>query len=156
MYSSLLLSVLVFAVAVAVHVILYRFRPSLVTAVIAYPVGLALLVFFLRESAYPFTTIFLYCLLVVGYLLYFLSYTNDAESPSAKVLDVVKRYGPMRYGEILNRFTNEELIGMRLTRMVQSGWIVKKDGRVRVTGRGAAIAGFFAWYRGLLGWDSGG
>lgn len=153
---SLLLSMVVFVGALCCHVIVYRVRRSPVAAIIAYPVGLAFLVFFLRAEAFPFTAIFLYCLLVAGYLLYFLSYTNDAESPSAKVLEVIKLYGPLGRRAILAHFTDEELIGMRLTRLIGSGWLVKKDGRFSVTGRGAFIAGLFAWYRGLLGWTDGG
>ncbi len=156
MHSLFTASTMAFVSAVAAHVILYRRSRSAVAAVICYPAGLVLLVFFVRETSYPLTAIFLYGLLVVGYLLYFVSYTNDAQSPSAKVMDIVRADGPISPRAVASRFTNTELIGMRIVRLVRSGWIEQSGGRLRVTGRGALIAGLFAWYRRLLGWGDGG
>lgn len=156
MMYSVLISVACFIVAVVVHVVIHRLTRSVVAAIGAYTAGLVLLLSVTRETLYPVTGVFLYCFLVVGYLLYFLSYLNDAESPSAKVLEIVRSRGPVSEDQIVSRFTNEELIGMRLTRLIRSGWLVGSKRRVRVTRKGVAIAGFFAWYRRLLRWDEGG
>lgn len=153
---ALLLSILIFIGAILTHVVLHRLIRSAAGAVVAYAGGLVLLLFAIADTAFPVTAVFLYGLLVAGYLLYFLSFLNDAESPSAKVLDIVQRHGPMSYGDVLNRFTDEELIGMRVTRLLGSGWIEKKNGKFILTRRGSLVAGWFTLYRRLLHWDEGG
>lgn len=154
--DSFFLSIPVFIGAVAIHVILHRSIRAPTVALVAYPAGFIFLIVIARGSAYPLTTTVLYALLVVGYLLFFLSFLNDAESPSAKALEVVRSRGPISKAEVVSRFTNEELIGMRVRRLISAGWIAKEGRTIVATRRGAVIAGMFHWYRHLLGWDEGG
>lgn len=142
--------------AMLMHVLLYRLRPGAVATLTPYSIGLGLLIWAVRGSAYPLTAAVLYALLVAGYLLFFLSYLNDAESPSAKVLEIVHSHGPLSEAGVASHFTNEELIGMRTRRLIGSGWITKKGSTFAPTRRGAFIAGMVYWYRHLLGWDDGG
>lgn len=153
---ALLMSVLVFAGAAAAHVILHRLCRCPVVGLTPYPAGLVFLVTVVAGSGYPMTAVFLYCLLVLGYLLYFLSHISDGQSPSAKMLEIVRSHGPLSEAGVVSRFTNEELIGMRIRRLIGSGWITKKGSTLAPTRRGALIAWLVARYRGLLGWGEGG
>lgn len=150
------MSILIFIGAILVHLLLHRTIRHPTVAVAPYPIGFILLIIAMRGSAYPLTAAVLYALLVAGYLLFFLSYLNDAESPSAKVLEVVRSRGPISKAEVVSRFTNEELIGMRVRRLIRAGWVMKRGRTLVATQRGALIAGLFAWHRRLLRWGDGG
>lgn len=150
------MSILIFIGAILVHLLLHRTIRHPTVAVAPYPIGFILLIIAMRGSAYPLTAAVLYALLVAGYLLFFLSYLNDAESPSAKVLSVVRAHGPLGRRAILAHFTDEELIGKRIARLIRFGWVEKNGEKLVVTRHGALIAGMFAWYRRLLGWGEGG
>lgn len=150
------LSILAFIGAVTVHVIVHRMSRTPIAALIAYPIGIIFLIVSMNRSAYPLTAVVLYVLLVTGYLLFFLSFLNDAQSPSAKMLTIIRARGPVSEAGIVSHFNNEELIGMRLKRLIGAGWIAKRGQKFAPTRRGALIAGIFRWYRHLLGWDEGG
>lgn len=150
------MSALVFLSAVLAHILLHRLLRRPIAAVAAYPMGFLFLVAASRGSLYPLTTAALYALLVAGHLLFFFSYLNEAESPSAKVLEIVRDRGPLTAEAIVSRFTNEELIGARIGRLVRAGWVAKRGRLFVPTKRGALLAGLVQWYRRLLRWDEGG
>lgn len=142
----------VFAVMVILHVCLHRAlaRWGIVTVktIAIYSLG-----FFLPL---PLTGIMLYGLLVGGYLLFFLSYYWEGQSPSAKILAVVKAHGAREYHQILARFSNKELFDTRLKVLEQSGYIRKRQGVYVVQCKGALLVKLFTGYRTLLRWDKGG
>lgn len=150
------ISIATFIASVGVHIFLHRLIRPTVAAISAYLGGLMFLFAMVGQTQYPLTATILYCLLVLGYLLYFFSFLNDAESPSARVLSIVRSRGPIRHKQILTYFTDDDLIGMRITRLLGSGWIAKRRGTLIATRRGRLIAELFARYRGLLGWGEGG
>lgn len=157
---SLLLSILVFVGAVCCHVIVHRLlvRLGIVTTktIIVYVIGFLVLAVIVRSMTFPVTSLWFYTLLVVSHLLYFLSFLSDAQSPSAKLLQVVKERGPLDRRAILTHFSNDELIGMRLQRLIGSGLLDGDGGRLHMGPGGSVIAGFFGLYRKLLQWDDGG
>ena len=154
-------SFLAFVGTLAVHILIHRhlsYRWGIVTAktIIVYVIGFLVLAGIVRSMQFPVTALWFYTLLVLSYLLYFLSFLSDGESPSAKILRVVAKEGPLNRREILARLTNEELLGMRISRLISSGLLSNVGDRLHVRPSGAVIAGFFELYRKLLRWDWGG
>mgnify|MGYP001578078733 FL=1 len=154
-------SFIVFVGTLAVHILIHRhlsYRWGIVTAktIIVYVIGFLVLAGIVRSMQFPVTALWFYTLLVLSYLLYFLSFLSDGESPSAKILGMVASHGPLSRREILTRLTNEELLGTRITRLLRSGFLRRVGDRLHVRPGGAVIAEFFELYRKLLGWDRGG
>lgn len=157
----ILVSLGAFVATVAVHVLIHRhlaYRWGIVTGktIIVYAAAFLILAGIVATMPFPLTTLWLYALLVLSYLLYFLSFLSEGESPSAKILRIVSAEGPLSCADIFSRFTNEELFGKRLKQLVLSGFLMRVGDRFRVCKRGAVAAEFFLWYRKLLRWDWGG
>lgn len=157
---SLLLSILVFVGAVCCHVLVHRLlvRWGIVTGktITVYAIGFLVLAGIVRSMQFPVTALWFYTLLVISYLLYFLSFLSDGQSPSAKIIRMVASHGPLSRREILTLLTNEELLGTRISRLISSGLLSNVGDRLHVRPSGVVIAGFFGLYRKLLRWDWGG
>ncbi len=157
---SLLLSFIVFTGAVCVHIVIHRVlaRWGIVTlkTIIVYGLGLVVLVPIARPLPLPLTAITLYSALVAAYLLFFLSVYFEGESPSAKLLAILKANKPLAYRQILAQFTNSELFATRLRRLVDGGFLSYRARAFRATQKGLLLARAFEFYRSILGWDEGG
>jgi hypothetical protein len=155
MIHTVAVSMIIFAGAIICHVFLHR--GGLVRLALAtYPVGWVFLFAGPFGMAYPVTGLSLYTISCAAYFLYFMSYLAQAESPSAKVLAIVRSSSPVSEAQILSRFTNDELIGMRMKRLMHAEWIAKRGHSIIATRRGVLIAGIIHRYRDVLGWDEGG
>jgi len=157
---SLLVSVGSFFVTIAVHVLLHRVLARwgirTVKTIMVYAVGVGILTAIVWSRPFALTAIALYSVLVAAFLLYFLSFFVDAESPSAKLMGVLKKHGPLEEKQIVKFFSDKEIFEGRLAMLAQTGYIVQRNSRYIATKKGMVIARLFERYRKILRWDKGG
>ena len=117
---------------------------------------LAWLQLFMVPGQLPWSALLLYLLLSSAHFLFFWSFFFDARSPSAKILFLIRRHGPVTREEILAHFSDAETVTNRLNTLVYEGYAVKRGSRVVATAKSIPIARFMAWYRRLMKWERGG
>lgn len=99
------------------------------------------------------SSICLYILLALTYLLFFLSPMGE-ESPTSKILLLMRKSQKMTETQISSYFSNEKLIKGRLKSLVDYGWIRQVDKMYSVLPKGDNIAGIILIYRKLIGWKT--
>ncbi len=164
-------SIFIFISTVVVHVYLHRLlkRHSINTlkTIFIFPIGVigTVLIVFTQDHLpsgslwtlpLPLTSLALYGLMATLHVMLFASYFFNAESPSAKLLFMVRRKGALARHRIFSSFSNESLILKRLEGLVVSGYARKKGAAWTITPKGARAASLIEWYRSLLRWDKGG
>lgn len=97
--------------------------------------------------------IIIFLLLILIFILFSVSALMGDESPTSKILLLVKQKRNMSYDEIRTKFQNEKLIKMRLNNLVSIGWIKKTRQSYFVLPKGIIIARIIQFYRKLLGWS---
>lgn len=121
--------------------------------------GAAATAWFLNASA-PHDTLLsallLYVLLSAAHFLFFMSFFFDARSPSAKLLFLIRRHGPITRDEILTHFSDEETVVNRVNTLVYEGYLVDRGSRLYADPKAIPIARFMSWYRRLMKWERGG
>lgn len=159
---TLLISMLIFVWCIFGHVILHRIFSSLgirtAKTITIYILSLAFLimVIFRFNMPLPLTSIAIYSVMTLVYLLFFLSFYLDAESPSAKLVSLLQKEHKLRYTEILKRFSREELFRRRLDLLRHSGYISVRNHIYRIEPKGMLLVQIFSIYRKVLRWDMGG
>lgn len=101
----------------------------------------------------PVTSVFLYGLLSLSYIIFFASPFLGDESPSSKILLLVKKNGRMSLEKIKDNFSDEKLILKRLKDMMKAGLIEEKGGsqkKYRILPKGQKIVMFITFYRRLM------
>jgi len=100
------------------------------------------------------TSTFIYILLVPTYTIFYVS--TQLNSPSKKVLLLLKKNGAMTFQELLNHFTEEEFIIPRIMDLQKTGCIQCAQRNWRLTPPGLTIAKFLNFYQSILGRQAGG
>ena len=102
------------------------------------------------------SALLLYVLLSSAHFLFFMSFFFDARSPSAKLLFLIRRHGPITRDEILTHFSDDETVLNRVNTLVYEGYLVARGSRLYAAPKAIPIAQFMAWYRRLMKWERGG
>ena len=169
---SLLFAIAIFLLSILLHIGIHRFLMYLgirtVYTVMVFLFGLfflGILIYkypFIEDQSsfwtmrFPIASCSLYALFVCVYLLFFLSFFYDAESPSAQLLAILRRSGPLPYKKILSYFTNKSLFTSRLEHLKKNGLLYIHNDRYVLSINGKILAMFFQRYRSFLRWDLGG
>ncbi len=99
------------------------------------------------------SSICLYILLTLTYLLFFLSPMGE-ESPTSKILLLMRKSQKMTETQITSYFSNYKLIRGRLKSLVDFGWIKQVDKMYSVLPKGDKIARIILIYRKLISWKT--
>lgn len=110
----------------------------------------------LPQHDIPLSAFLLYVLLSAAHFLFFMSFFFDARSPSAKILFLVRRHGPITRDEILTHFSDDETVINRLNTLTFEHVVIERGGRLYAAEKVIPIARFMAWYRRLMKWERGG
>lgn len=166
----LFLSGIIFLITFIIHILLHRFllRYKIVTfkslSIFAFGFILDLGgVIYLYENVpinnseilftpLPVTALILYVLLSLNFAIFMTSIYLKDQSPSAKLVWLVKINSKAELKEIKHYFSNSELIFKRLADLVRVRWIKKEGARYKIITRGKLIIKFIYFYRSLLGW----
>lgn len=116
---------------------------------------------FIYETTFNFwkvplmiTSSIVFLLLIPFYILFYIC--TEIESPSMKILLLVKQYGEIFYQDLRNNFTDQTLIIPRLQDLISSGYI-SFDGRYyRILPKGTTLVRILDIYQRRLGWRMGG
>ncbi|MBI5620893.1 hypothetical protein HY949_03880 [Candidatus Gottesmanbacteria bacterium] len=116
----------------------------------------AWLLFGVVPGQLPWSALLLYLLLASTHFLFFWSFFFDARSPSAKLLFLIRRHGPITREEILTHFSDAETVLNRVNTLLYEKFIVERGNRFSAASKALPIARFMAWYRHLMKWERGG
>lgn len=169
------LSFLFFCLFVIIHIAWYRIKsekkleiqPILIIGGILLIVYLALLKklsslsLFIHENTFNFwnapliiTSLVVYLLLIPFYMIFYIS--AEIESPSMKILLLVKEYGEISYEDLRGRFTDQTLLMPRVKDLISTGY-VSYDGRYySILPAGRRLVRILDIYQRCLGWRMGG
>lgn len=109
-----------------------------------------------RSIPLPMTSVALYGLFSLTYIIFFASPFLGDESPSSKILLLVKKSGKMSFEGIKDNFSDEKLILKRLKDMARANLIEEKGEskkRYRILPKGQKIAMFVIFYRRLMSYN---
>lgn len=162
--ALLLASVVCYLLTAFVHVLLHRalafgFGKRTKNSFWIFVPGAAATAWFLNASAphdIPVSALLLYLLLSAAHFLFFMSFFFDARSPSAKLLFLIRRHGPITRDEILTHFSDEETVVNRVNTLVYEGFLKMQGNRLVATTKAMPVARFMTWYRRLMKWERGG
>lgn len=104
----------------------------------------------------PLVSIALNIALALAYISITGSPSLGDESPSSKIVLSLLRNGPQTEKQLLKIFSDEEVIGKRLTDLISSRCLYEKRGMLIVALRGEIIARIFIAFRGILRLTQGG
>lgn len=104
----------------------------------------------------PVNAIILYGIFTAIYLIYFTNAYYGESSPTGKIYEILKEKGKATFKQIVDEFSDEDLIGKRLDNLVTGGLIRKKGKIYYLTLKSQKVMKAFDVYRRLLGWDRGG
>lgn len=96
----------------------------------------------------------LFLLLIPFYLV--LYYSTAIESPSRRIVCLIKRNGAMTFGELAQEVTDERFIMTRLDPLVKLGYVDFDGTTYRLKPRAKLSCRLFAFYQKLLGRGVGG
>ncbi|MBI3955829.1 hypothetical protein HY339_01085 [Candidatus Gottesmanbacteria bacterium] len=162
--ALLLVSIACYLLTALVHVLLHRAlafglgkitKNSFWVFVLGAVVTIRIL-YSMRPSDIPMSAILLYLLLSATHFLFFMSFFFDARSPSAKILFLIRRHGPVTREEIMAHFSDGETVVNRVNTLIYEGYIVERGNRFYASPKAIPIARFLAWYRRLMRWERGG
>ena len=105
---------------------------------------------------FPISSLFLYILLVLNYLVYYLSTFSGEESPSLKLYFLLKNGERKTLREIVREFPKKEIIDMRLDSLKAGKFIKQRKDVYVILPRGEKLAKLFTLYRKFLSWQSSG
>lgn len=116
----------------------------------------AWILFALPPQNIPLSALLVYFLLSAAHFLFFMSFFFDARSPSAKILFLVRRHGPITRDEILTHFSDDETVINRVNTLLYERVIIERGGRLYAAEKAMPVVRFMAWYRKLMKWERGG
>ncbi len=106
------------------------------------------IVFSIVPSDIPTSAMLLYLLLTATHFLFFMSFFFDARSPSAKLLFLIRRHGPMTRENILTHFSDTETVINRVDTLIYEGYLVEMGNRLYAADKAIPVARFMRWERG--------
>lgn len=147
-------SIVIFFLCVFLHVLTHRIlvvtHKRSVWSYAIFSIGFIICVLFVRFAPLYLSVITLYCLLVLFYaILTATPYLGD-ESPSSKILLIVRRLKEVSRRQILAYFSQHLLVDKRLDDLEKSGWITVKNNRCYLSRSGKRIARWIGFYRSIL------
>lgn len=163
--ESLLVSIILFMTTLFVHVMVYRtvkkFKSDTEVTLFIFSVGFinsAILICWLSKDNYfsilPLTSIFIYLLLSLIFIIFFLYTYLVEEGPSSTILSVLKKKRKIPERQIYDNFSDTKLIGSRMKDLIKQGIVVEKNKRIFIQGKGKLIANLINVYRKMLGWQN--
>lgn len=102
----------------------------------------------------PFSTMIIFLLLALAFIIFSISPLLGDESPTSKILLLIRKKKQMSYDQIKTKFSNEKLIKKRLDQMMNLGWIKHAGRGYKTKDKGRRIADVIHFYRKILGWSS--
>lgn len=143
---SILFALSAFILAVLLHGLIMR-APMQMDSVrrflmVGAPLGLALVVFALTRFGFTlngFAAIFLYALLCE---LYMFCFTLVLSSVSVTML-IMLRQGPVTDSSLISIYAPDEMVQLRLGRLIKTGFIEQDGRRLAVTEKGAKLHRIF-------------
>lgn len=163
--ESLLVSIVLFMTTLFVHVVAYRkvkkFKSDTAITFLIFSIGLIIsAVFICWLGKYkifpilPLTSIFIYLLLSLIFIIFFLYTYLVEEGPSSTILSVLKKKRKIADSQIYDYFSDSSLIGSRMRDLIKQGTVVEKNKRIFIQNKGKLIATLINIYRKMLGWQN--
>ena len=170
----LTVSIAAFCLTLTAHVIIYRLfkkiDADILIAFLTFAVGFILagsLVYFIFRQyqinnagdnlwlrPLPLTAVVVYLLLSVAYLIFFLAPYLGEDSPTSTILIMLKKNNRRTFGQIRTKFTNQKLIGLRLVKFIDGGYVRKHHNKYFILPKGKLVATIINFYRQILGWNT--
>lgn len=162
---TLLVSIILFLLTLFVHVIAYRkvkkFKSDTQVTLLIFLIGSIISAFFicwLSKNKYfsilPLTSIFIYLLLSLIFIIFFLYTYLVEEGPSSTILSVLKKKRKIPEQQIYDYFSDSRLIGSRMKDLLKQGIVIEKNKRILIQKKGKLIADLINIYRKMLGWQN--
>ena len=168
------ISLISFLLTVTAHILIHRFlaKYKIITfkTTVVFIIGFSIntLLIFLKVTkcsdeiiclnnwwtfSIPVTSSILYILLVFDYLAFFASPYLGDESPSSKIFLLVRKKKTATFAQIINTFSNQELISKRIDDLVRSKLVEKSGNQIVISDRGKTFLKIMNLYRKLLVWE---
>jgi hypothetical protein len=157
---AVLISVLLFLIAVTIHLVICRISPDKrLKAKLFIIIALVNLVIFeacavLFHLPLILSASLIYIFLAPIYLIFYVS--TELVSPSKKNLRIVEYSGQAEYKEIFKRLEQENLIITRLEELEESGCVTSQAGTYKLTKAGRSLEMLLGFYQKILGRTRGG
>jgi len=154
-----------------IHRIFLKFQIISFKTMLLYPVGFGVLLYLIANdviSTMPITSIYLYIFLSCYVALMYITPYLGTKMPSSIILDELLVHKKMKKSQLLQLFTEEELIDKRIDDLVNHGYLTRctnsdsrlknkeKRDRLLVTGKGMILYRLIRVYEILFHWKVGG
>lgn len=169
------ISGIMFFSMVFVHVCIHRYleaigKNSLLTLSV-YIMGLAILVpvIWYYDAATPYnripdlltqpapvSSVLLYGFLSLAHAMLFISYMLESESPSERMLFLIRSRDGVTFKEIRKLFADEEIVKRRIKLLENQKQVSVKGGKITASPKALKVAAMISWYRNLFRWGPGG
>lgn len=104
----------------------------------------------------PLTSVFIYFLLSISYVLTFIYPNSKQISPTYKIILLLQKKKSLSEKEILSCFSDKELIFGRLRFLVSHGFVKELEQNFVALPKGKKFDRIINFYRRLMSWDKGG
>ncbi len=163
---DILVTILVFFFTSLSHILLYKtVGEKTITGVrlfftvyfVGFLVELIVVTWILpKNCSLPLSSILFYLLATgIYFILYIGAFLGD-ESPATKIFNRIRKTGQATHRELVNCFSDKELIFKRIDEMKKVGWISEKKGSYSLTPKGLTIMKIVSFYQKLLKWERSG
>jgi hypothetical protein len=104
----------------------------------------------------PLTSIFLYILLFIFFIVYYLSTYSGEIGPSIKLYSILRRYGKRTFAQIVKDFPEKDYIFKRLFSLQEAKFISYRNDTYKILPQGKYLSDILNIYRSIIGWKSSG
>lgn len=170
LFSSFLSFLLTLIIHIVISRIMAKRHQKSLKTLFVYLLGLGLHLWFCVSIIQPisvnqkgfiflplcFTSVVLYILFFCSFVVYYLSTYSNEVGPSVQIYLLMRKYKKRTLSQILQTFSDEELIYKRLTALKNGGFIHYKNNRYTILPKGIALSKLLNFYRALTRWESSG
>lgn len=149
-----LFSFFYYLITVFIHALIYRFfsrQNFFRKTLLVFSAGTVIVFWLNSNNSYTYSATLLYFLLISLHLVFFTSPLLGDEGPSAKINFLLDKNKKMSGKELVNSFTDDDLIIKRLREM-EGRLITKKSGKYFLTDKGNKLMTLVNFYRHLMAW----
>lgn len=149
-----LFSLIYYLITVLIHALLYRFHSRkrfFRKTLLVFSTGILIVFWLQNNNPFTYSATLLYLLLIGLHLVFFTSPLLGDEGPSAKINFLLDKKGKMSRNQLINSFSDDDLIVKRLREM-EGRLIFRKTGKYFLSDRGKKLIKLVNRYRRLMAW----